>query len=141
MFLVTLTNSLRQWRGDFLFRTTLPFFFAVMLLQPLHAQPKVEITNSKQHFGSVKRGEVLKIHYELKNTGNAPLLLFESEVSCSCTSVEFSQEPVAPGKSTLVIVTFDTKSVWGRQDRYVYISSNAIQPEIALRYKGHVSKD
>jgi hypothetical protein len=116
-----------------------------LLLMTFHttapAQPRAEILESKQSFGSVKRGELVELRYELRNSGNTPLVLLASEVTCSCTQVEFSKEPIAPGKSTIVIVKFDTKSVWGRQDRYVYITCNAPKGEIALRYKGQVSKE
>lgn len=134
-------NSLRVLRGDFVFRGVLTGLLGFAFFCPLAAQPKVEVTVNKQSFGSVKRGEVLELRYEIKNSGNSPLLLLVSEVSCSCTQVEFSKEPIAPGKSTTVIVKFDTKSVWGRQDRYVYITSNDPKGEIALRYKGQVSKE
>jgi hypothetical protein len=128
-------------RGDFSFRPVLTAFLFLSLVNPLAAQPKVEITESKQNFGTVIRGEVVELNYELKNSGNSPLLLLASEVSCSCTQVEFSKEPLPPGKSTTVIVKFDTKSVWGRQDRYVYITCNDPKGEIVLRYKGQVSKE
>lgn len=141
MFLNSIMSSLRILRGEFCFKAVLSALLFLFFLGPLKAQPKVEIKENKQSFGSVKRGEMVELKYELKNAGNSPLLLLASEVSCSCTQVEFSKEPVAPGKSTTVVVKFDTKSVWGRQDRYVYISCNDPKGEIALRYKGQVSKE
>jgi hypothetical protein len=141
MFLNFIMSSLRFLRGEFSFRGVLTTLIFLLLLGTLPAQPRVEIKENKQSFGSVKRGELVELKYELKNTGNSALLLLASEVSCSCTLVEFSKEPVAPGKSTTVVVKFDTKSVWGRQDRYVYISCNDPKGEIALRYKGQVSKE
>lgn len=141
MFHHFITSSLRHLRGEFSFRGVLSVLLFLFSLGPIMAQPRVEIKENKQSFGSVKRGEVVELRYELKNAGNSPLLLLASEVSCSCTRVDFSKEPVAPGKTTTVVVTFDTKSVWGRQDRYVYISCNDPKEEIALRYKGQVSKE
>jgi len=141
MFLPFILRSLRILRGDFIFRSLLIASLFLCFINPLKAQPTVELLSNKQNFGSVKRGEVVELRYELRNSGNTPLLLLASEVSCSCTQVDFSKEPIAPGKSATVIVRFDTKSVWGRQDRYVYITSNASGGEIALRYKGQVSKD
>ncbi len=134
-------NSLRVLRGDFVFIGVLTGLLGFAFSGPLAAQPKVEVPVNKQSFGSVKRGEVVELRYEVKNSGNSPLLLFASQVSCSCTQVEFSKEPIPPGKSTTVVLKFDTKSVWGRQDRYVYITSNDPKGEIALRYKGQVSKE
>lgn len=105
------------------------------------AQPKAGLPQSKLSFGSVKRGEVVVLTYTVNNTGNAPLLLLDSEVSCSCTEVKFDKAPVLPGNSTVVEVKFNTKTVWGRQDRFVYLTTNGVDKEIRLRYKGLVSKD
>ncbi len=134
-------SSLRFLRGEFCFRGVLSALLIFIFMGSFFAQPRAEIVENKKSFGSVKRGEKVELKYELKNTGNSPLLLLASEVSCSCTQVEFSKGPVAPGKSTTVVVKFDTKSVWGRQDRYVYITCNDPKGEIALRYKGQVSKE
>jgi len=140
MFFQKIPGSLRFLRGDFVFKKGL-LLCLLIFSSVLTAQPKAEVIESKKSFGSVKRGEKIELRYEIKNTGDAPLILFEAEVSCSCTSVEFSKEPLPPGKTTVVVVVFDTKSVWGRQDRQVYIKCNAAKGEIALRYKGQVSKD
>lgn len=141
MFLDNLSKSLRHTRGDFVFAST--FFWLVIFLfsGSLCAQPKAFVAESKKSFGSVKRGQLVELAYEVKNTGNSPLLLTGYEVSCSCTQVEFSKEPVFPGKSSTVRIKFDTKSVWGRQDRTAYLLSNDTIGELKLRYKGQVSKD
>ena len=80
------------------------------------------------------------LYYDILNSGNAPLLLLEAEVSCSCTNVVFTKEPIAPGKSTRVQVSFETKSVYGRQDRVVFLKNNDPKGVAELHYKGHVSK-
>ena len=128
-------------RGDFIFK---PFFFGVFLLvlsNSMAAQAKAEVLESKKNFGSVKRGMVVELKYEVSNTGTSPLLLQEAEVSCSCTKLEFSKEPIAPGKKSIITVKFDTKSVWGRQDRLVYMKCNIPEGEFKLRYKSQVSKE
>lgn len=79
--------------------------------------------------------------YTVNNNGNEALLLLNSEVACSCTSVMFDQAPIPPGGSGLIKVSFDTKSVWGRQDRIVTIFTNTADKSFRLRFKGQVSKD
>src|SRR5688572_19740233 len=99
MFFQNIPRSLRFLRGDFVFRKGLLLCLLLIFSSVVAAQPKAEAIESKKSFGSVKRGEKIELRYEIKNTGDAPLILFEAEVSCSCTSVEFSKEPLAPGKS------------------------------------------
>lgn len=113
----------------------------VGLSQSLSAQAKMEITEAKKNFGTVKKGEVVKLNYEIKNTGNAPLIINEAEVSCSCTTVEYSEAPLLPGQTTKVTVSFNTKTVYERQDRIVYLHSNDPKSPAKIRYKGFVKTE
>lgn len=82
---------------------------------------------------------MVSCNYELQNIGDKPLIIYSAGVSCGCTKVEFTKEPILPGQSTTVRVKFDTKTVYGRQDRIVTIESNATNSAVKLRYKGIVS--
>ncbi len=114
---------------------------ATGIFSSLAAQPKLEVAESKKNFGSVKRGEVIKNLYEISNTGDQPLLITAAEVACSCTSVDYPKEPIVPGKKTTITVTFNTTTVYGRQDRIVTLSSNDPRGAVKLRFKGTVSKN
>jgi hypothetical protein len=105
------------------------------------AQPKMTLIEQKHHFGSVKRGEMLAHDFEFRNDGNAPLIINSAEVACSCTTVEFPKQPVAPGQTSLVKVKFNTKTVYGRQDRTVDILSNDPHSPSRVRFKANVSKE
>lgn len=115
------------------------FCFCLLLLSTVAlAQPKAEWKTTKIDFKEVQRGEVLNLDFVVTNTGNAPLILQEGEVSCSCTSVDYSSKPILPGQSATVTVVFNTKTVYGRQDRIVKFYSNASEKPVSLRYKGYV---
>lgn len=104
------------------------------------SQPRAEITDAKKNFGFVKKGEVVRIKYDIVNKGNQPLLINEIEIGCSCTTAEFDQNPILPGKSTVVTIIFDTFTVYDRQDRVVLLHSNDKKGPYKLRYKGVVLK-
>jgi hypothetical protein len=105
-----------------------------------YAQPHLNFVDIKKNFGFVKKGEVVKIEFDFKNTGDQPLLISASNVECSCTTVEFPKQPVMPSQTGKVIVSFDTKSVYDRQDRTVEIISNAKNHQQKIRFKGVVLK-
>jgi hypothetical protein len=105
------------------------------------AQPKMEITDAKKNYGFVKRGETIKNEFEITNTGNEPLIIKDVEIACSCTTVDYPKQPVLPGQKVKVIVNFNTTTVWGRQDRVVYLNSNDPKSPHKLRYKGIVSNN
>ena len=138
------TNSLTLFRkpsgagpGVFHFKafTALLVFF---MFSGIRAQPRMEIQETKKNFGTVERGVVVKLEYDLYNRGNAPLLINNAEVSCSCTRVDFPTGPILPGQAVKIIVNFDTKTVYERQDRVVYLHSNDPKSPGKIRYKGFV---
>lgn len=115
-------------------------FILLILCAFIQAQAIIKIDDAKQSFGTVKKGEVVELNYTLTNIGNEPLLIQKYEVQCSCTSVIFDDKPIPPGKSTIVKVKFDTKTVYERQDRIVYLTSNNKNGDVKLRFKGFVKR-
>lgn len=113
--------------------------FCLLLLNLIaNAQAKLEVKDAKQSFGFVKKGEVVKLNYEFKNAGNAPLIISGIEIGCSCTTVNYPKEPILPNATNTITVVFDTKTVYDRQDRTVLVNSNGTSKPIKLRYKGVV---
>lgn len=52
---------------------------------------------------------VQKCTFTFTNTGNAPLIINQAIASCGCTVPEYTKEPVAPGKSGTINVTYNGK--------------------------------
>jgi hypothetical protein len=116
---------------------TLSLFIALAA----RSQPKMEVTETRKNFGFVQRGTVVNNEYEITNKGSEPLIITSAEVSCSCTTVEYPETPIAPGQHAKVTVVFNTRSAYGRQDRTVLLHSNDPHSPVKLRYKGTVSKE
>jgi len=133
-------NPLAICQGIFCFKQVLALAVLLSTSTSLFAQAKIKINESKKNFGFVKRGTLVKNIYEIENTGNQPLIITDAEVQCSCTEVEFPKQPILPGQTARISVLFNTTSVYGRQDRIVFIKSNADgSEELKLRFKGIVS--
>jgi hypothetical protein len=123
------------------FRNGRVFFFCLFLISTMaYAQPLLKFKDTKKSFGFVKKGEVVTLEFDFVNTGNEPIIITEAKVECSCTTVEFPKQPIAPNQSAKIIVKFDTKSVYDRQDRIVEIISNAKNSKQKIRFKGVVLK-
>jgi hypothetical protein len=114
------------------------FFILLFSVSLLGAQAKIEVRDTKKSFGFVKKGEVVKINYVVKNIGNSPLIIEEIEVSCSCTKSEFSPQPILPNTTQTVTLIFNTETTYDRQDRVALLHSNGSNKPIKLRYKGVV---
>lgn len=121
-------------RGIFCFIS----FLFLLGIQQVSAQAKIKLSDTKKNFGFVKQGEQVSLDYDFTNTGNEPLVITDAKVECSCTSVEFPKQPIAPGQKNKITVKFDTKTVYDRQDRIVEIISNGSATPVNIRYKGVV---
>ncbi len=105
----------------------------------IQAQAKIKFIETKKDLGKVKKGAVVSAEYEFKNEGDQPLIITNYEVECSCTTVDFPKQPIAPGQTGKLTVKFDTKSAYDRQDRKVVIVSNA-KNSSSVRIKCFVEK-
>lgn len=61
--------------------------------------------------GDVVKGEMVSAEFELKNTGDYPLVIGEVKGSCSCTVADYPREPIAPGETGVISAHVDTDKV------------------------------
>lgn len=90
-------------------------------------------------FGKIKEvdGEVSHtFHYT--NTGTLPLIINSVGVSCGCTYPQFSKEPLLPGKSAEMKITFDPTNRPGVFEKVINIASNDPSGNIRLTITGNV---
>ncbi|HEX8516970.1 MAG TPA: DUF1573 domain-containing protein [Bacteroidia bacterium] len=114
--------------------------FSLSLLSLTSFSQEVKFRKLKQNFGFVHEGDTVTLNYELKNTGNKPLIISDYVVECGCTVLQKPPAPIAPGETYQLKVTFDTHAKYDRQDRTIKIISNAINSPSELRFKGVVLK-
>jgi hypothetical protein len=138
---IKMKDPFELFGGIFCLRKRLLSILFALLFGAAHSQnTEVKIDNAKQSFETVDQGEVLRFKYVITNVGAVPLILKDYEVECSCTSAQYATEPILPGKSVTIVVSFDTKSAYERQDRTVDVLCNVKGGMIKLRFKGYVKK-
>ncbi len=98
----------------------------------------VKFKTRTMDFEKAKDGDVLKFTYRFTNTGRNPLVFYDVTTPCGCTTPDWSSEPVLPGESGELHVTFDTKTKVGKQTKLVKILTNTDPSEISLFIKGVV---
>lgn len=90
-----------------IFLTTL---FLVSSIFMVLAQGTAEITFEKttHSFGSFSESSPkVTCKFQFKNTGDGPLVIHQAIASCGCTVPRYPKEPIKPGESGEVIVTYD----------------------------------
>lgn len=76
-------------------------------------------------FGTRKMGDIVNVTFLCTNTGDKPLYLFEVRPGCGCTLVDYTKEPIQPGKQGKIDARFDTnKAHPGTVHKSVYVHSN-----------------
>ena len=95
--------------------------------------PKMEFTYTHLDLGTIVQGTKLDSMYEFKNSGGAPLVISEVRGSCGCTvSKDWPKEPVRPGATASIRVSFDSEGRTGRQDKTVTVVANTVPPSTVL---------
>ena len=97
---------------------------------------QVAVPETSFTFGDFSWQEVQTHSFEVKNTGNKPLVIQDVTTSCGCITVDFTKEPVQPGGAAIVKVTY-------KADRAEYfnktitIYGNAEQLPVQLHVSGN----
>ncbi|WP_194777356.1 DUF1573 domain-containing protein [Pararhodonellum marinum] len=115
-------------------RFTLLLFIGLMAAT-VHAQiasnnngPVIDFNETSVDFGDITQGDKVEHTFVLKNTGSAPLVISNVAATCGCTVPKWPKEPIAPGSSAEIKVTFNSAGKMGKQNSVVRIYSNASEP-------------
>lgn len=100
--------------------------------------PEISFEKLVHDYGDVPLNGDGTCEFRFTNTGNEPLLLERPRSSCGCTVPTWPKEPVLPGDSQVIKVTYRTNHA-GVINKTVTVTSNAIKNHnVVLRIKGRV---
>lgn len=77
--------------------------------EQLAKQTTMEITPLTHDFGEIPKGEPVSTIFTVKNTGEKPLVINDAKASCGCTVPRKPEEPIMPGETGELEVTFTSK--------------------------------
>ncbi len=90
-------------------------------------------------FGTIKRGEIVAHTYKFTNTGKSAIVISSVTASCGCTAPKWPKEPVTPGESAEIKVSFDSTGKSGKLTKSVKIFSNAQDASKELKFTVEVT--
>lgn len=88
-------------------------------------------------FGTLKVGDVKTVTITFTNIGKKPLILDDVISSCDCTTVDWSKQPIMPGKKGTIKATYTAKHT-GLISKRLTVLSNANTDRVILQLKGEV---
>ena len=99
---------------------------------------KIEFEKVVHDYGDVPFNGNGECEFRFTNTGTEPLLVQKPKSSCGCTIPSWPNEPILPGESEVIKVTYRTNRP-GIINKTVTVTSNAVNnPTVVLRIKGRV---
>jgi hypothetical protein len=98
---------------------------------------KIEFKSEVIDYGEIEQGSDGVRIFEFTNTGTVPLVITDVTSSCGCTIPEKPEGPIAPGKTGVIKVKYDTSRV-GPIRKTVTVYSNAEEPAKSIKIKGRV---
>jgi len=94
-----------------------------------------KFTEESHDFGTLTKGAPCSYEFTFTNIGKEPLIISNVVPSCGCTTPKYSKDPVAPGQTGNIMVTYDSNRV-GPFSKSITISSNSKTPTKTLFIKG-----
>ena len=101
--------------------------------------PVISFAKTVHDYGTIYQNADGTCQFEFTNTGKEPLILSRPKSSCGCTVPTWPKQPILPGKSDEIKVTYSTRRI-GPINKTVTIYSNASNSPVVLRIKGKVLK-
>ena len=98
-------------------------------------QTKVNVDKSVISLGHFDWQKKQKASFVLKNIGKSLLVIQDVNTSCGCTEVTYSKEPVRPGDSILLNVSYKAETP-GSFNKTITVYCNANSSPIVLRITG-----
>jgi hypothetical protein len=100
--------------------------------------PAITFKTTSHDYGEIYQGSDGTFNFVFTNTGNEPLILSKPRSSCGCTVPSWPKEPILPGESNKIKVTYNTSKI-GVFSKSVTIYSNSRNKKtMVLRIKGKV---
>ncbi|MBL7942801.1 MAG: DUF1573 domain-containing protein [Flavobacteriales bacterium] len=88
------------------------------------AKTTIAFETTTHDFGTMKEGDRVEYSFKFTNTGKEPLIIEDAKGSCGCTVPVWPKDPILPGKSDEIRVSFNSANKQGAQSKQVTITAN-----------------
>jgi archaellum component FlaG (FlaF/FlaG flagellin family) len=118
-----------------LFASVLVFSLAAM--GQSKTDDNVKFNTDKHDFGKIKQGTPVTYFFEIKNTGDKPIVVENASASCGCTVPEKPEKPINPGATGKLKVQYNAATV-GPFKKDIFIKLAGIEQPKTVQIVGEV---
>ena len=128
-----------QMRTSFLLLVSLIFGLAGTFAREHQqvGQDSIIFEKTLHDYGAIKKGSDGDCEFKFTNKGTQALILQNVLASCGCTAPEWPKEPILPGQTGVIKVTYNT-DIPGAFAKTISVYSNAKNSPVVLSIKGTV---
>ena len=101
---------------------------------------KIEFENTSFDFGKIAFGSDGTCVFKFTNTSKESLIVNVVRTSCGCTNPEWPKDPVEPGKSGEINITYNTR-ITGKFRKSITVYCNAVNSPAKLSIMGEVKPE
>jgi hypothetical protein len=120
------------WNHVFLTALIIGIFFSGQPSVSAQDEPQTVIKSAPWNFGYVLQKSEVSHRFYLYNVGSSPLSVLKIKAGCSCTSVSKVEQPIAPGDSAAIVVTFKSGRYHGRVKKTTKVYTD--DPEASVHH-------
>lgn len=107
--------------------------------EQLAKSPKLTISGSNEFaVGKLEANRPGNAHFTVQNTGKQPLVLNGLYSACNCVSYKQTPDPIAPGESTTIQLTYSPREVGEKTEVVTLYSNDLTQTDVVVKLKANV---
>lgn len=99
----------------------------------------ISFNETTHDYGTIAKGSDGHTFFTVTNTGDKPLIISRVQPACGCTTPEFSQDPIMPGKSAKIKVGYNTQLENAFEKLIEVYSNDPANSRSVIYIKGFVS--
>ena len=105
-------------------------------------QAQIKFDKLTHDFGTFSESSpVVECTFTFKNVGEAPLIINQAVASCGCTVPSYTKEPIAPGATGAIKVTYNGKGKFpGHFKKTITIRTNGATELTRLYVEGNMTE-
>lgn len=103
------------------------------------AGPNLVVSDKTHNFGTIREADgPVTCEFVMRNDGDKPLIIMSAKAQCGCTTPKIPKQPIRPGESATLTVTYDPAGRPGEFDKTIRVRTNQKQKNVILKIKGTV---
>ena len=116
---------------------TILSIFGLIAFASGNGEADIQFEKTSHNFGTFNESEKMTCTFKFTNTGDKLLVIHQAVASCGCTVPQYPKEPIKPGESGEIKVTYNGAGKFpGHFRKSITIRTNGKQEIIRLYVEG-----